>query len=670
MLAACAPGCGREGGRVSELVSAARELHARGFHVFPCDHPNQRQCIGKHETCDLQRGKHPAVSWGTWAQTVTPQMIERAWEQRGGLANPAVSCGPSNLVIFDEDGAGALDEWCEAHGITLPATYIVTTGRGRHLYFRWDHDAQPIGNSPKVFGGRKIDVRGHGGYAIAEGARHASGATYTGNGLDVAELPAEVAEMLLAADGGGSTTDASASERFLAVDRANPIPEKIEMHTRHNALVAYAGRLRKSGIDYAEAEPAYRLRWLLCVQPVGQIPEAEHHDPDCAYPVTWDEALAKLRDVYRRYPAGQTLDEKVTPTPTAGADPAKRGRLTLAWASEIEDTVPTWAWEFDGRGRILNADLTLFAGRPQAGKSTCARWFAAGWTKGTLPGCFEGKPINVAYVAGEEAWQFMVKPSLRAAGADLNRVAWIKNDDNEQADIKAVADEVELTEMFLAGGVRAVFLDPLVSTVVDGKVDDYRSSEIRELLKPWQRIARAIDGPVVGIMHLTKSPHGDILASINGASAYGEVARCAFAFAPDREAGDGSHVMSQVKNNAGICDLNLVYRIGEKMVTTSDGNQADMGRFELIGTTDKSVRELIAAEKTAGSASATGQCERWLKGYLTEHGRSLKGDVVLEAGELGFSAKMLRTACGRLDVQFERMREVPPKVYWTLPDAS
>ncbi|MBS1693183.1 MAG: bifunctional DNA primase/polymerase [Actinobacteria bacterium] len=378
LLATCSPGRRGGGGCVSELVSTARELHARGFHVFPCDHPDQQRCIGKHgpgNPCDGMRGKHPAVSWGTWAQTVTAQMIDLVWTKHGGQANPAVSCGPSNLVILDEDEAGALDEWCTTYGITLPATYIVTTGRGRHLYFRWDHDAQPIGNSPKVFGGRKIDVRGYGGYAIAEGARHASGATYTGNGLDVAELPAEVAEMLIAANNGGATDETiSASERFLAVDRASPVPEKIEMHTRHQALIAYAGRLRKSGLDYAEAEPAYRLRWLLCVQPVGQIPEAEHHDPDCPYPVTWDEALAKLRDVYRRYPAGQAFDEEPVTSAQHIVDEDIEPPLYGDVAALLDGTLPppptpTILRREDGSALFYRGEINSLIGDPEDGKT-------------------------------------------------------------------------------------------------------------------------------------------------------------------------------------------------------------------------------------------------------------------------------------------------------------
>jgi P4 family phage/plasmid primase-like protien len=305
---------------------SARNLHDRGLHVFPVDHPNQPECIGKHgpdTPCDGTRGKHPAVKFGTWAVTVTDKMIDLVWDEYRGLANIGVACGPSNLVVLDGDELGEIERWCAAYGITLPPTYTVTTARGEHRYFFWDHSIQRIGNSPKATknSGFKIDVRGDGGFVVAEGSRHADGHLYTGNGLPIAALPAKVAALLLA--GGhpqlGTELPAQPEPVTALAESVDYNTAKIVFHDRHDGLVAYAGRLRGKGLDLAEAEPVFRARWLCCEQPEGQIPQARYHSPQVPYPVTWGEAQAKLRDVYTRYPAGPNLNGAATAT-AAGDD--------------------------------------------------------------------------------------------------------------------------------------------------------------------------------------------------------------------------------------------------------------------------------------------------------------------------------------------------------------
>ena len=110
--------------------------------------------------------------------------------------------------------------------------------------------------------------------------------------------------------------------------------------------------------------------------------------------------------------------------------------------------------------------LSLFAGRPDAGKSTAARYFGAGYTRGTIPGCFHGQCQNVAYIAAEESLEVMVKPSLRAHGADLDRVHFPKVEmDGQQVRLLSNVDEAALTADFRARGITVVIVDPVMSAI-------------------------------------------------------------------------------------------------------------------------------------------------------------------------------------------------------------
>lgn len=572
---------------------AAHRLHALGFHVFPLDHPDHPECIGLHgpdNPCDGWRGKHPLVRWSVWAVHPTPQMIDMKWGEYGGTANIGISCGPTGLVVLDEDEAGALDRWCESRGITLPPTYEVTTGRGRHLYFAWDHKTQGhIGNAEKAFKGYKINVRGDGGYAVGEGSEHASGAIYTGNGLPVAPLPTQVAEILLTAPGPEANADNDSASSFLN-NEGNPNTTKIPMGARHTALVRYAGRLRSKGMDYQEALVLFLQRWLLCEQPAGQIPEATFHSTECPYPVTWDEAVAKLDDVYRRYEAGEGDDD--------GAANRSTTERSIEWLrlADINDAAPQWAWEHDGYGRIQNSTLTLFAGRPGSGKSSAARYFVAGYSNGTIDGCWKDQPQSSVYIAAEETATYVLKPALRALGADMNRIyaPKVKTAKGDYVSLLAEDDERELTAFMVKHKIRIIVVDPVMSTF-KSKVDINRSNEMREALAPWVRIAEAVDGIVIGIVHFTKGTTGDVVAAINGSSAFGEVARCVFGFAKDNT--DGLRVFSQAKNSCGREDLSMEYVIADEKVTVSTGEEVLVGKFVLGDESDLRVEDLMTPHK-------------------------------------------------------------------------
>jgi DNA-binding CsgD family transcriptional regulator len=268
-------------------------------------------------------------------------------------------------------------------------------------------------------------------------------------------------------------------------------------------------------------------------------------------------------------------------------------KVILVSASSIEDDIPEYAWEYSDKGRIQLGTLSLWAGRPGAGKSTAARWMAAGYSRGTVPGCWLGSPQNVAYIAAEESAKYIVKPGLRAVGADLERVKFPKVTLNgEEQRLLSITDEVSLTEQFVAEDVRVVVVDPVMSTI-GGNVDVHRSNEVRAYIEPWARMAEAIGGIVIGIVHLTKSPTGDVVAGMNGSSAFGEVARSVFGFAKDPESEDGHRVMSQAKNSTGDEDLSIAYAIQPVQVTTDSGRTADVGRFVLIGDSDRTVSDVL-----------------------------------------------------------------------------
>lgn len=115
--------------------------------------------------------KTPLGKWKDMA-TKDHETIED-WPAKG--YNLGVACGERSgawvLDIDDEEAMVALQA-----AVTLPATYTIKTGKGYHLYFKWA-DGMAITNSHQC-PIPKIDVRGNGGYVVAEGSTHANGHVY------------------------------------------------------------------------------------------------------------------------------------------------------------------------------------------------------------------------------------------------------------------------------------------------------------------------------------------------------------------------------------------------------------------------------------------------------------------------------------------------------------
>ena len=161
-----------------EVESWAVWLQERlGAFVFAVDHPGLPRCAGAHrpgQPCDGTRGKHPCGRWSR-DSTDSPETIRMALSR--GLRNVGIDCGKSGLLVVDEDRPGAFGSYAASAGHEVPVTFTVTTGKGRHLYFRQPRGV-PLGNSIGALAGLGMDVRGNGGFVVGPGSVHQTGVRY------------------------------------------------------------------------------------------------------------------------------------------------------------------------------------------------------------------------------------------------------------------------------------------------------------------------------------------------------------------------------------------------------------------------------------------------------------------------------------------------------------
>jgi hypothetical protein len=208
------------------------------------------------------------VKWREWATTDIHQLAAK-W---AGSSYPAagIECEKAGLVVIDEDTLDEFQRLAADRGETIPDTYAVRTGRpggGRQSYFAADGHGIRSTTALKRLG-YDIDVKAAGGFVVAAGSLHPSGATYqVERDADVVPVMNWLVELL----NGTSETVAPPFE----------LPDQIAIGTRDDTLWRYACSLRGKGVKVTDAVRAMQEAWKRCDQPAA--------DP---YP--WEDALEKI----------------------------------------------------------------------------------------------------------------------------------------------------------------------------------------------------------------------------------------------------------------------------------------------------------------------------------------------------------------------------------------
>lgn len=138
-------------------IGSVIQFQARGWSVMP-----------------IGRSKVPLVPWRALQSRPAGVRRLRDWWRRFDAPNAGIVTGRvSGIVVVDCDDAAA----CElVEQLGVPETYTVRTSRGRHYYFQLPDGVMVRNSSGRI--GMGVDVRGEGGYVVAAGSRHRSGAVY------------------------------------------------------------------------------------------------------------------------------------------------------------------------------------------------------------------------------------------------------------------------------------------------------------------------------------------------------------------------------------------------------------------------------------------------------------------------------------------------------------
>jgi DNA repair protein RadA/Sms len=650
-------------------LQVALKYAGAGMAIFPCA-PDKR----------------PLVDNWLASASIDPAVIQQWWR-----AHPNALIGlplkPLDLLVLDadrhgvHDGVRALQQLLAKHGELPTHPWCTTANDGEHHYFR-QPEGEKVGNK-KICPG--LETRGFktgndGGYTVASGSQMLDGRrwwrgggspslieSYTASAIP--QAPAWLIEQLRSKQKQEQPQPRSTFRRHTNGSR--------EGHYAAAALDSMAAELaaapsgeRNNALNSA----AFRMGTMIARGWIGRAHVGDALTDACQSngllhddgPDAVQGTLASGLRAGEQQPHAD-LEERIKNSRSNGIKRAKIDRpesdddgnqaLDSARADTVEMIAVEWIWP----NRFAIGKLGIIAGLPDEGKGQILSYMAASITRGGEWPCNEGRAPrgNVIVLTAEDDLNDTVVPRLAAAGADLSRIHIIKmvRDGPNKRMFSLITDLELLRRKILAvGNVNLVQIDPISAYLGHGKVDSYRTTDVRAVLAPLVDLAAELKIAIVGILHFNKKIDvTNALLRISDSLAFGATARHVYGVVNDAE--HKRKLFVRAKNNlAAGNDKALAYRFTAAVVGKDPKSGKEIWAPYILWETqyvDVTAAEAMQAAAEAKSPAARDDAKKLL-GELLASGPALKSEIEEAAEANGISERTLFRAKGELGLMAKK----------------
>lgn len=350
---------------------------------------------------------------------------------------------------------------------------------------------------------------------------------------------------------------------------------------------------------------------------------------------------------------------KVTSINGHGKQPDRQ--LHIVEASSLRSRPTKWIWP----GYIAAKSQTMLTGRPGLGKSQfLAATVASATTTKPFPGQATAihEPMNVLMLSDEDAIEETVRPRLEAAGANLDRVKFlrgvIRKDSNDHRYI--LSEDGDLIKAAVRQHkIGLITIDPI--TGYFGKTNSHQTTDVRHSLRPLGDVSEETGVSVLTLTHPSKGSGQRAIDQFIGSQAF--IAMCRIGlmaieeveFDLDGERKEtGRFLITCVKNNLAEKPAPIAYRIVPVTIPgeNCEGDHADVHTSYLDFAQEAPT---VTADEALDRANArpsreSPQLKRaldFLQSFLSGGGKPKK-DVEEAAGGQFISPATLRRACDKL----------------------
>jgi putative DNA primase/helicase len=363
--------------------------------------------------------------------------------------------------------------------------------------------------------------------------------------------------------------------------------------------------------------------------------------------------LREHGDVKDWLDAGGTLEQLLERAKQA----PKFAALECVCAADVESKAYDWIWP----GRFALGKIGLLVGLPDEGKGLAFSDIIARITRGAEWPCGEGHaPLgNVILFTAEDDLEDTIKPRLMAADADTRRVQIVKlvYEVGKKRMFSLITDiEMLRQKVVEIGDVKMILIDPITAYLGIGKMDSFRTTDVRAVLGPLKEFAEELHVTILAIMHFNKKIDiTNVLLRISDSLAYGAVARHAYAIVDDSD--NDRKLFVKGKNNLAPHDQKtLAFSFGAREVGTDKKTGAQIVAPHIIWHTepvDITALEAMQAAAESKSPSARDDAKQFLEALVT--GEPVNATDVQEAAKAnGISPRTLRRAKDDLGIDIKR----------------
>jgi hypothetical protein len=304
---------------------------------------------------------------------------------------------------------------------------------------------------------------------------------------------------------------------------------------------------------------------------------------------------------------------------------------------------------------LAKGKTNLLVGAEGIGKSLWTIRAMAAVTTGKAWGPFtmSTQPADVVLIATEDGWEDTIRPRLELAGADLERLHVL----SENNDGTGPATSKDLDVLKRSNIKAALVVADAWADTVSGNLNVKDPQQCRKAVEPWKEYASYIGAAILLVTHTNRNDSGSPRDTYGLSGGLRQIARSTLYALEDPDTSallvgpEKSNLSSAAVAQRFVCESMQKFE-------ASDSNDGTVPCLQYLGPDDRTIREIVAAQhqdrQQGNRPRKTDEIDDWLRCALAAQAVP-SAELEQCAAEDGISKHQLERAKGRVGAKSNKV---------------